>query len=373
MNIYESWLEIDLKKIAHNARLIKSLIDKDTKILAMIKANAYGHGYMEVADILVKESYDYLGINNIEEGVSLKKKYPQTGVMNFSHANPLLFEKIVEFEVEQMIASLDEAKKFNETGKKLNKKAKVHINIDTGMGRTGFMPNETGFNEIIEVSKLENIKIKGIMTHLSSAEMPESDYSLLQLEKFRKALDTLENMGMKLPLVHAVNSAGMLKHKDSHFNMVRVGTNVYGQFPEYTPEWKEQDLRLALSMKARVANVRVLPKGSFIGYDRTYQSDKEIKVATLNLGYYEGLSNKISKDYKASINGNRVPIIGLICMNNCMLDVTGVDVKIGDEVLFFGENDFDKIDIQEMADGLKIGTALLGIHLGNSMPKIYLK
>ncbi len=372
MKVYDAWLEVNLKNLRYNAKLVKSTLDKDTKILCMVKANGYGHGYKEVSKILVEEGYDYLGIDTSGVGIELRKEFPNVNILKSSHSFEEDFADMIKYDIEQIVASYREAKLMDEVAKSLGLIAKIHINIDTGMGRTGFFPKEEDYQDILKISKLENVKICGSMTHLSSGELEGDEYSLNQIEKFEKSISRLRELGVDCGIVHAANSPSISRYKQARYDMVRSGMIVYGQVPDFCPEWEKIGLKPTLSLKAKIANIRNVPKDSYIGYDRTYKTNKETKVATLNIGYYNGLYQNISSDYKVSVNGKRADIIGIICMNNCMLDISGIDAEIGDEVLFFGKSIQDEIYIKELAKAFGMTEGEFTIHIGRALPKIYI-
>ncbi len=370
MKVYDAWLEVKLDNLRYNAKLVKNTLNGE-KILCMVKAGGYGHGFMEVAKVLVEEKYDYLGIDSSADAIELREAFPDVNILKSSHSFEEDFADMINYEIEQIVASYREAKLINDIAKDLGKIAKVHINIDTGMGRTGFFPREEDFREILKISKLESIKIAGTMTHLSSGELEDDDYSLAQIEKFKKSISRLRELGVDCGIVHAANSPTISRYKHARFDMVRAGMVVYGQVPDFCPEWAEAGLKPTMNLKAKIANIRTVPKDSYIGYDRTYKTDKETRIATLNIGYYNGLYQNIDKNFKVSVNGKRAEIIGIICMNNCMLDVSDIDCKIGDEVMLFGKNDKDEIYIRELAKAFGMTEGEFVVHLGKCVPKIY--
>ncbi len=343
----DAWIEINLNNIRHNTRIVKKYIGGKTKILAMVKADGYAHGYIEIAKIFHEEGIDYLGITNLDQGFEIRKEIPEICILNTSHANPSYYSKLGEFKIDQMIGSYEEAKAISES---TDCEVCVHINVDTGMGRTGFLFTDDYAEEILKVSNLKNIRVKGLMSHLSCSEVEDDTYNLEQLEKFKVVVSTLKEKGLEFEIIHIANTGAIARFGKPYYDMVRAGMVLYGIKPDFSGELETLGFKEAMEIKARIMNIREIPPGSCIGYDATYTTTKTEKIATLNIGYYDGISQRIDKGFKVLVNGVYCPIVGVICLNNCMVDVSEVEgVKIGDTVTFMGHSGDKFTSVYEMA------------------------
>lgn len=381
MNSELAWLEIDLASIAHNAKLTKDYtlrVAKENnrlhpKLLGIVKSDAYGHGMLQIADVLAAQGFDYFGVTNLDAAAELKANFPEKNVLNLSHAHFLRYAELIDLGIEQMIASFEEASQISKIAKNIGKKAKLHMNVDTGMGRTGYLPDDKGIEEMLRTSEIDNIEIVGLMTHLSCAETEDLDFNLKQLSAFRRVVSALDKAGKRPRVIHAANSSAISRFKDDYYDMLRSGMNLYGLKPAYSGDFESADFREALSLKARIMNIRNLPAGSTIGYDATYVTKKPTKIATLNIGYYDGLIQHMKSGYEVLIRGKRAPIIGLLCLNNCMVDISHIeDAEVWDIVTFVGTDGSEKNSLVDLAAASGMFCEELCCSLGARLPKFYL-
>ncbi|SHK60384.1 alanine racemase [Clostridium cavendishii DSM 21758] len=372
-NIRPVWAEIDLNAIAHNMKEIKRCV-KSNEIIAVVKADAYGHGAVDVAPVLIENGAKRLAVAVITEAIELRNANITAPIMILGYT-PLTFaEDIINNEIEQTVYNLEYAMELSKTAMKLGKKARIHIAIDTGMGRIGFMPNEESFNAVKKINSLEGIIIEGIFTHFSSSDEANKDYTYEQLEKFNKFNDKLLKENINIKLKHASNSAAIIDLPNTHLNAVRPGIILYGYYPSDEVIKENLSLKPALTLKTNVVHVKKMEKDMYISYGRAFKTEKESIIATLPIGYADGYTRLLTGKAKVIIKGKFAPVVGKICMDQLMIDVTDIeDVRIGDEVILIGGCD----DISFNADDIAklVGTINYEIicMLKNRVPRVYVK
>lgn len=365
-----TWAEIDLEAIAHNYRTIKNHLTKGTKILAVVKANAYGHGMIEVSRRLVEEGVSYLGVASVDEAIALRSAKIKLPVLVLSSVLPKEIKDAINYNLTFTICDRNLAKEIDKEARKTNKRVLAHIKIDTGMGRLGIWHKEAD-DLIEEVSSLKNIILEGLYTHFSSADEEETNYTVEQINNFKGLIKELNGRRFNIPYVHAANSAGTILFKDSHFNMVRPGLMIYGLYPNEAIS-KTVKLKPALSLKTRIIFLKRTPAGRNISYGRTYTTDKETIIATLPIGYADGLNRRLSNSGEVIINGRRAPIVGRICMDHTMIDVGDVDgVKVGDEVVLIGAQGTERINAEDIARLLDTIPYEVVCWISARVPRIY--
>lgn len=366
------WAEVDLGRIEHNVKQIKSLCE-NKKIYGVVKADAYGHGALDIVQVLLKSGVTDLAVALITEALEIIKSGINVPILILGFT-PLTFaEDILNNNIEQTVYDLEYAKKLSEIAQEKNKTAKIHIAVDTGMGRIGFLPNEKGMEAVRQISKLPNINIEGIFTHFSTADEADKTYSLEQLAKFNKFVDDLENEGIKINIKHASNSAGIMDLPEAHFNAVRPGIIMYGYYPSNEVIKERLDLKPALTLKTSVVHVKTLPKDMYISYGRKYKTDKERVIATLPIGYADGYTRALSNKGKVIVNGKLASIVGAVCMDQCMIDVTDVGtVEVGDEVILLGEHGNTRFNADDLAELLDTINYEIICMIGRRVPRVYI-
>ena len=366
------WAEVDLGCIEHNVKQIKSLCE-NKKIYGVVKADAYGHGALDIVQVLLKSGVTDLAVALITEALEIIKSGINVPILILGFT-PLTFaEDILNNNIEQTVYDLEYAKKLSEIAQEKNKTAKIHIAVDTGMGRIGFLPNEKGMEAVRQISKLPNINIEGIFTHFSTADETDKTYSMEQLAKFNKFVDDLENEGLKFNIKHASNSAGIMDLPEAHFNAVRPGIIMYGYYPSNEVIKERLDLKPALTLKTSVVHVKTLPKDMYISYGRKYKTDKERVIATLPIGYADGYTRALSNKGNVIVNGKLASIVGAVCMDQCMIDVTDVGtVKVGDEVILLGEHGNTRFNADDLAELLDTINYEIICMIGRRVPRVYI-
>ena len=339
---------IDLAALSHNLKIIRQRIGPHTQLLVVIKANAYGHGARDLALHLQKEGVDMLGVAFIEEGVALRQAGITLPILVMTGSLRDQMEMALEWDLMLSISDLDTVEVLSHLASKSNRSAKIHVKIDTGMGRLGF-PFEDAMNAIRSIYSLPHIELKGISTHLSTADDPDPTYTSYQTERFRSLRDSLSGYGIPLPMFHMGNSGAVLQHPETYFDMVRVGIMVYG----IAPSLKLQDvlpIRPIMSLKTKIIHIKRVAKGSSLSYGRTYVCPSEKLIAIIPMGYSDGLLRCMAGKIHVLIKGVRIPVVGTVCMDMCLLDVTGIEgVKIADEVVLIGSQGEEMITAHDWA------------------------
>lgn len=338
--------EIDLNCISHNLSLLKGITGRP--IIAVVKADAYGHGAIEVSRRLIKDGVFSLAVAYLEEGIRLREAGIESTIL-------VLFEReglshIIDYNLTPVIHDLDMAKRLSEKADKMGRIVDVHIKIDTGMGRLGFQVNEV-FDSIKRVLDLKVLRIKGIMSHLSEADMADRDYALRQIREFIRIRDLLQDK-IEGVVYHIANSAAVFSLKDSYLDAVRPGLALYGYSPFPNPDrFDVRGLRPSLTVKTGILSIRRLSKGTPVSYGRTFITARDSLIAVLPIGYADGYARSLSNNGHVLINGKRAPVVGRVCMDLTMVDVTGIEgVREGDEVVILGRQGDDEITTREFAE-----------------------
>lgn len=368
-----AWAEIDLDAIAYNTRNIKKLIgDKD--LIAVVKANCYGHGVIDIIPTLLENGVSRFAVAMISEALEIRDNKITAPVMILGFTPLYLGEELINNNIEQTVYDLDYAKELSKIALTLNKKAKIHIAIDTGMGRIGFLPNEKSIDNITEICSLEGIEVIGIFTHFSTSDEKDKEYSHEQFTKMLSVMDTLKKRGIDIPLKHVSNSGAIIDLPDTYLDAVRAGIILYGYYPSDEIDKNNLALKPALTLKATITNVKTLEKDMYVSYGRTFKTSNETIVATIPVGYADGYLRKLAENGKVIIKGEFAPIIGRICMDQFMIDVTNIpDVKIGDEVILLGEKNGLKYNADDMAKKLDTINYEVTCMLKSRLPRVYIK
>lgn len=368
-----AWAEIDLDAIAYNTRNIKKLIgDKD--LIAVVKANCYGHGVIDIIPTLLENGASRFAVAMISEALEIRDNKITAPVMILGFTPLYLGEELINNNIEQTVYDLDYARELSKIALTLNKKAKIHIAIDTGMGRIGFLPNEKSIDNITEICSLEGIEVIGIFTHFSTSDEKDKEYSHEQFTKMLSVMDTLKKRGIDIPLKHVANSGAIIDLPDTYLDAVRAGIILYGYYPSDEIDKNNLALKPALTLKATITNVKTLEKDMYVSYGRTFKTSNETIVATIPVGYADGYLRKLAENGKVIIKGEFAPIIGRICMDQFMIDVTNIpDVKIGDEVILLGEKNGLKYNADDMAKKLDTINYEVTCMLKSRLPRVYIK
>lgn len=367
------WAEIDLDILANNMKNIKKLAG-NKEVIAVVKADAYGHGALDVAPCLLENGASRLAVAMLTEAIELRNNNIKAPIMILGYTPLDLGEELINFDIEQTIYDLDYARELSSLAIKLNKKAKVHIAIDTGMGRIGFLPTNESFNSICEIYSLDGLDVVGIFTHFSSSDEADKEYTQYQFNQIYDFIRKLENKGINIPLKHASNSAAIIDLPNTYLDAVRAGIILYGYYPSNEVKKENLSIKPALTLKAKIAHVKELESNMYISYNRTFKTSRKSKIATIPIGYADGYIRTLKHDAKIIVNGQLAPIVGNICMDQFMIDVTDIpNVKTGDEVILLGESNGIKFNADYIAKCMNSINYEVLCLLKKRVPRAYIK
>jgi len=341
------WAEIDLQALVFNFNQIKKVVGKHTKVLSVVKADAYGHGAVAIAKTLQRCGTDYLGVATVSEALELRKDNITIPILLFSPCFPDEFSALLRHRIIPTIADEKSARQLNGYLKKVKKQLPVHIKIDTGMGRLGVW-HEQALAFIQTVWQLDSLILDGIYTHFPSAE-EDPVFTNAQVRSFKTLLQNVEKHHIIIPFAHAANSIGVMSYKNAYLNLVRPGLMLYGLYSNVSSK-RFLTLRPVLNFKTRVMYVKKVHAGRSLSYGRTYVAKKDMKVATISVGYADGYNRLLSNRGSVLLRGKRCPIVGRVCMDQTLVDVTNMPVRVGDEAVLIGRQKKARISAEEIAD-----------------------
>lgn len=349
-----AWVEINLDHIAHNVKEIKEHIGPMTKIMAVVKADGYGHGAAAVAETALETGASSLAVAFVEEAIELRKAGIKAPILLLGYTDPTQFSTLVEHELTPTVFDLSTALAYSGLSVEKGIKLPIHIKVDTGMGRIGLLPDEV-VEVISRIIRLPGLSVEGIFTHFAAADEEDHSYTREQMVLFNRVIERCREKDIYFPLVHAANSAAAITHPHSRYSLIRLGISLYGHSPFGDFRGHSLDLLPALTFKSRVIMVKELPPGSAISYGCTYITDKDTLIATIPVGYADGYNRLLSNRGEVLIRGQRVPVVGRVCMDQLMVDVSSVPgARRGDEVVLYGRQGREQITVEEVA--AQIGT-----------------
>lgn len=334
-----TWAEISLDALEHNYNQLRSKISDECMLLAVVKANAYGHGAERIALRLQVLGADYFAVATLDEAVTLRECGIILPILILGYTPAQYADKLIEYELTQTVFSREYGMALASEAKKAGGVVDIHIKIDSGMSRLGFSAlDPTTPQAVADVCALDSFNPEGIFTHFAVAEQEDGEeYTMEQFDRFADILSTLrDEFNIQFEIRHCANSAAMINYPCTHLDMVRAGIALYGAYPN--PSDTEQlDLRPVMELKTRIIQIKNFPSGTSISYGRTYTTDRAMRIAVIPIGYADGLMRLGSNNFHATLNGKKVKSVGRICMDMCMLDITDVlNAKTGDEVTLFG-------------------------------------
>lgn len=367
-----TWAEIDLGAFRHNFREIKRKLRKGISLLPVVKADGYGHGMEEIARASLSCGAKLLGVANIEEGIFLRKRGITAPILILGSVYPLSnFSYILRYNLSPTICSLQASEELSRIAKRRRRKVRVHIKVDTGMGRIGISAQNAA-SLVKRVVQLPGVLVEGIFTHLAAADS-DYEFTMEQIRKFQSVTDGLKRDNISIKYIHAANSTAILAYPDAHFNLARPGISLYGLVPFEGAE-REIDLKPVMQLKTRIVFIKRVKKGTSISYGRTWKAKRESIIGTLPIGYADGYSRLLSNRGEVLICGKRVPIVGRVCMDMCMVDVTPPpDVKVGEEVVLIGSQGKERITADEIAKLTGTITYEVVCGISKRVPRIYLR
>lgn len=366
-----AWAEINLSAIKKNTQTFKRIIGPQCLLMTVVKANGYGHGAIEVSKNALESGADYLGVAFPEEGAELRDAGILAPILVLAEPSPEQVSWVIDYDLEVALYTIDLARKLSEESQKKNKEVLVHLKVDTGMNRAGTLFKN--FPRLLEELKdLKGLKVKGLFSHLACAEHPFREINSKQIELFEKAKKMTKSFFPETSYFHLANTAGTLFMSQARQNMVRVGLGIYGLYPNKEAK-KAVVLKPALSWKARIALIKEVPIGSGVSYCHTFVTQKPTRLALVPLGYADGLKRALSNKGEFLIGGQRVSIVGRVCMDQVMVDVTGVEnVKVGDEVVIIGPQGKEQITAEELAEKLETINYEIVSTIGPRVRRVYI-
>jgi alanine racemase len=371
MDDLRTYAEIDLDAIAHNVRELRRITDPSAELIAVVKADGYGHGAEMVGKTALKNGADRLAVALVDEGLALREKGIDAPILVFGYIPPVLAETAIKNGLTLTVFSKDLVEALVLSSKRLGSPANVHVKIDTGMNRVGIKPEEA-IDFIKWLKTQEGIIVEGIYTHFASADERDKTYAKTQFGRFCRVLKELEEEGIKIPLPHCANSAAIIDLPETHLKGVRAGIAIYGLWPSPEVDHSRLTLQPAMCFKTRVSRVKTVPSQVGVGYGRTYYTARESLLAALPVGYADGYTRGLSGRAEVLLKGKRIPVVGRICMDQCMVDATGLaEVEVGDEVVLFGRQGEQFLAVEELAEILGTISYELVCGVGKRVPRVY--
>lgn len=371
-NYYRAQANIHLDAIRSNVSQVKSRLKKDTKLMVIVKADAYGHGAVAVSKALENDMADAFGVAIIEEAIELRKAGITKPILILGYTPKEQYDLVVSNDVMQTVYKYEMAKDLADVAVRLGKTAKIHIKIDTGMSRLGFNDSMESLNAIKEISTLKGIYIDGIFSHFAKADDNDLDSVSNQLRRYDEFCRKLEEEGIHIPTHHIANSAGMIEFPEAEYDMVRCGILTYGIYPSELVNHSYVKLTPAMELKSRIVYIKEVPAGTGISYGSIYITERKTKVATIPVGYADGYSRNLSNIGKVIIREQYAPIIGRICMDYFMVDVTDIDgAAEGDAVTLLGKDGNCEISVEELAEWSHSFPYEIVCTVGKRIPRVY--
>ena len=365
-----SCVEIDLDALKHNFEQIRKATNPGTGVLAVVKADAYGHGALETARTLIDSGAAGLCLATIDEAVELRRHGIEVPMMTLGYTDPSRFEDAVRYDVEQSVYSYDIAKTLSDEAVRQGRKCRIHIKLDTGMGRIGFKTDGSETDMIVRSCTLPGIEPYGVFSHFAVADTSDDEYTKHQFDLFMDQIAALKEKGVSFEKRHICNSAGILRFPGMHLDLVRAGIILYGLMPPGCPRPVcDIELRPVMNWYAKVIHIKTVPEGTTISYGRRFTAGRTTEVTTVGIGYADGLSRRLSNGFELVIGGKKCPIIGNICMDMCMVDTTDLEERprVGDRVTVFGSSR----PADELADALGTINYEITCDVGKRVRRIY--
>ncbi len=345
-----TWAEINMDALKENIINIRKITKKDAMVMAVVKADAYGHGAVNVANLLLKNGADRLAVADLDEALELRDAGIRAEILILGASFSEDVKDLVSNDITAAVFSYDFAKLLSDEAVRQKKTAKIHIKLDTGMSRIGYVAGENDdelTDEILKISKLPNIFIEGIFSHFATSDEKDSSYTKKQFDEFLKVCNELNKKGLSIPIRHIANSAAIMSYPEMHLDMVRAGIILYGFYPSNEVDKNIIKLKPVMTLKSRITLIKEISDRG-VSYGKTYIAPKGTKVATVPLGYADGYTRMLNGKAEMVAGGIKVKVIGRICMDQCMIDVTNVhNIKVDDEVIIFGDGLLTADDLAE--------------------------
>ena len=366
---------VSLDAIAHNFAEMKENIAKGTKIVAVIKADGYGHGAEAIARLI--EDYDYIwgfAVATPEEALQLRTFGVKKPILILGIVFEEYFTQMIAKEIRLTVCTYEMAQKLSEEAQRQGRDVHIHIGLDTGMSRIGFADRQESVEEIKKISQLPNLKIEGMFTHFARADETDRSPAIDQLNRYLNFAKLLEDAGIQIPMKHCSNSAGIIRVPEANLNAVRAGITIYGIYPSNEVERDIVKLIPAMELKSHISYIKTVEPGAAFSYGGTFTAKKEMKVATIPVGYADGYPRSLSNKGWVLIHGKKAPILGRVCMDQFMVDITKIpDAKAGDEVTLIGKDGKEFISIEKFGDLSGRFSYEFACHISKRVPRVYIK
>lgn len=367
-----TWANIDLDAAKHNFHVIREQLNSETKICCVVKANGYGHGAVQLSKLYEQLGADYLAVSNIEEAIQLRTAEVSLPILILGYTDPRCASQLAEQKIAQCVFSHDYGKALSDNAAEQDVEVRIHIKIDSGMGRIGFQCTENELIKASEVCRFPGLKTEGIFTHFASADEGDEgrEYTVGQFEKFIDAVKYLESKGIRFDIRHCANSAGIFDYPEMHLDMVRAGIVLYGLQPSSVLH-NPGKLQPVLVLKTIIDHIKTIHPGDCISYGREFTADHDMRVATIPIGYADGLwRSNYPHHMVVEVEGRLAPIIGRICMDQCMIDVSGIpEAVVNSKVIVFGTSGETSID--HIADANHTINYEIVCAIGERVPRVY--
>lgn len=360
---------IDLDAAEHNFNVTRAKLPENVKLLCVIKADAYGHGAVPLAKLFEGRA-DFYGVACIEEATELKKAGIKTPVLILGAVPKEFYSDIVKYDIRVPIFNLEDAKALSAEAVKQSKTAPFHFCVDTGMSRIGFQVNKESADACLEITKLPNIEAEGLFSHFATADEKDLSKAIAQRDKFKEFIKLLEERGINIPIKHINNSAGIMNF-DEYFDMCRMGIILYGLYPSHEVDENLLKIKPVMEWRAHITHIKELEPGREISYGGTYKTGETRRIATIPVGYADGYPRCLSNKGKVLINGEFAPITGRVCMDQFMVDITGIDAKVGDTVVLVGKSGSKELSMEEVSESAYSFNYELPCRVARRVPRTY--
>ena len=380
-----TWAEIDLNAYAHNIKELRRVTRPGARLMAVVKANGYGHGAVEVARTALQNGAESLGVARLHEAVELREAGLEAPILIFGYSPPDSAETLINYDLTQTVYSPATAEELSDQAARKGK-IKIHIKVDSGMGRLGLLLDELAggisddrstantIGDIAAISGLANLETEGIFTHFATADSADKSYANKQLDRFTDFLNRLDRAGLSPPVRHAANSGAVIDMPDSHLDMVRPGIATYGLYPSDEVNHRRVHLKPVMTLKSSIIHLKKVPAGFNISYGITFQTRNPTTIATVPVGYADGLNRLLSSRGHMLVHGHRIPIVGRVCMDLTMLDVGSLSgVAIEDEVVVFGPQGHEAVTADELASTLNTINYEIVTSITERVPRVYIQ
>ncbi len=367
------WAQIDLDHLAHNIREVRRVTKEDALVTAVIKADGYGHGSVEIGQTLLENGADRFAVATLMEAVELRRAYPETDIMVLGYTPNEDADIVLDNDIIQTVYAVDQAQAMSAEAVKRQKTVRLHVKVDSGMGRLGLQAGQEAVEAVRAMAKLPGVVLEGIFTHFAVADEVDKAYTCQQVKRFNETVEALEKAGVQIPIKHVSNSAAIIDLPELNYNMVRAGIMLYGLYPSHDVSHVNVKLKEVMSLRAKLSLVKELPEGAGISYGLLYTTDHQQRVGTIPLGYADGYTRLYTGKAQVLVEGVKKPIIGRICMDQCMVDLDGTKALRDDEVVLFGKQGENFISIDEVASWIETINYEVVCMISKRVPRVYVR